>query len=74
MNVDNSAAPITISVTVRNVYGRQLVYPANESAQLLARIAGTATLAPAVLKLAVQLGMTVTQVSDDASALAGIIA
>ena len=73
MNAD-PVLPIMIAVTVRNVYGRQLVYPANESAQLLARIAGTATLAPAVLKLAVQLGMTVTQVSDDASALAGIIA
>ncbi len=43
---------IVISVTLREVYGRPLLYPANEAAKGLAEIAGTITLDPRILRIA----------------------
>jgi hypothetical protein len=48
-----------IQVEVRRVYGKDLYYPINDKAQMLAHIAGTETLTPQTLKLANDMGMTI---------------
>ena len=45
---------LIIEVEVRDVYGKRTIYPSNEQAKALAKIAGTRTLTPAVLAVAVQ--------------------
>lgn len=52
-----------IKVQVKSVYGTSKIYPANAAAETLAQIAGTKTLSPAILQLAKQLGMVITEVS-----------
>lgn len=48
-----------IVVRAKEVYGNTLLYPANEVAEALAKIAGTTTLSPVVMKVATEkLGMT----------------
>lgn len=47
-----------IKVEVRDVYGRQKVYPICENAKRFARIAGTTTLTFGTLKLIEELGYT----------------
>jgi hypothetical protein len=51
-----------IQVQVRNVYGKPVVYPANEAAELIAAIAGTKTLSTATLAYARRLGFDIKQV------------
>lgn len=51
---------MTITVTVRDVYGIKTVYPACDTAKLLARLAGTKTLTAAALQTIKALGYTVT--------------
>lgn len=51
-----------IQVQVRNVYGKPVVYPANEAAELIAAIAGTKTLSTATLAYARRLGFDIQQV------------
>lgn len=51
-----------IEVTIKNVYGKATVYPANEAAEFLAAIAGTKTLSTAVLAYARRLGFDIKQV------------
>lgn len=41
---------IRIEVETRSVYGNTLIYPANDAAKAVTRIAGTKTLTPAALK------------------------
>jgi hypothetical protein len=55
----NQVEPITIAVEVKSVYGKPLYYPINESANLLAHIAGTETLTAQTLKLAKDMGMSI---------------
>ena len=43
-------------VTVKNVYGTDLIYPADETAKILAALTGKKTLSAAALKLAKELG------------------
>lgn len=43
---------LTFEITVRDVYGKPKLYPVNGPAQTLARIAGTKTLEPKVLRAA----------------------
>lgn len=50
---------MTITVTVRNVYGKETVYPACSASQVFARIAGTTTLTPQTLALVKALGYTI---------------
>lgn len=50
-----------IAVTFRNVYGNELIYPANDAAKLLAEIAGTKTLSRHAICLAERLGHTITE-------------
>ncbi len=51
---------MTITVTVRDIYGIQTIYPACETAKLLARLAGTKTLTRQALETIKKLGYTVT--------------
>lgn len=50
---------MNITVTVREVYGVRTIYPACETAKLLARLAGTKTLTRAALETIKALGYTV---------------
>ena len=47
-------------VEVKNVFGARKVYPANETAELLAKLAGTKTLTETTITLAKELGYTFT--------------
>lgn len=51
---------MNITVTVREVYGIKTVYPACDTAKLLARLAGTKTLTQSALSTIKALGYTVT--------------
>jgi hypothetical protein len=53
-----------VLVEVRNVYGRDTIYPANDNAERLAAIAGTKTLQPRHLELARGLGLEVREVTQ----------
>lgn len=48
-----------LELQVRNKYGRELIYPINETAKLLAQLAGRKTLLEQDIKLALKLGYTV---------------
>lgn len=48
-----------ITVTIRNVYGKQVIYPACEKAETFAAIAGTSTLTPQAIKQIKALGYEV---------------
>lgn len=50
---------MNITVTVREVYGVRTIYPACDTAKLLARLAGTKTLTAAALQTIKALGYTV---------------
>ena len=43
-------------VEIKEVYGNKTIYPLNDQALLLARIAGTKTLTPSTIDLAKKLG------------------
>lgn len=64
--LNNAGLPLVqervLQVQVKNVYGKATVYPANETAELFAAIAGTKTLAPVVLAYARRLGFDIQQV------------
>jgi hypothetical protein len=60
---------MTIQIEVRNVYGNETIYPANETAKTFAAIAGTKTLKSETLKLAKSLGYKVELVQNAAEAL-----
>lgn len=49
----------TLLIRFDRIYGQVKCYPANEPAELLARIAGTKTLKPETVKAARALGMDV---------------
>jgi hypothetical protein len=51
---------MTITVTVRDIYGIPTIYPACETSKLLARLAGTKTLTRQALETIKALGYTVT--------------
>jgi hypothetical protein len=51
---------MTITVTVRDIYGIPTIYPACETAKLLARLANTKTLTRQALETIKALGYTVT--------------
>jgi hypothetical protein len=52
----------TVEIEVRSVYGNTLIYPANEAAQIFAKIAGKKTLDKSDLNLIRALGFEVEQV------------
>jgi len=49
----------TLLVTVKNVYGKETIYPANSTAQIFADLARQYTLTRETLKLAKSLGYAV---------------
>jgi hypothetical protein len=51
---------MTITVTVRDIYGIPTIYPACDTAKLLARLANTKTLTRQALETIKALGYTVT--------------
>lgn len=51
-----------VELEVRQQYGRQALHPHNETAQLLADLAGTKTLTTDAVKLIMKLGYTVTYI------------
>jgi hypothetical protein len=53
-----------VLVEVRNVYGRETIYPANDNAERLAAIAGAKTLQLRHLELARGLGLEVREVTQ----------
>lgn len=60
---------MNIEVEVRSVYGVATIYPCNDSAKVLAQIAGTKTLTPRVLELARDLGLQVVDMTPGPSIL-----
>lgn len=57
--MDNINDTRTITVEIRDVYGRQTVYPACPTADKFSSLAGTKTLSPRDLKTIQSLGYTV---------------
>lgn len=61
-----AADRITLRVKLRNIYGRERIYPSNPAAEAIAAIAGTATLEPSVLRVAMnQLGAVIHVEGED---------
>jgi hypothetical protein len=56
-----------IEIEVRNVYGVPTIYPVNDQAKLLAKLAGTKTLTNASLALVAQMGFSIVTVSKPVS-------
>jgi hypothetical protein len=52
-----------VEIEVRNVYGVPTIYPVNDQAKLLAKIAGTKTLTNATLAVAEQMGFAIVTVT-----------
>lgn len=52
-----------IEVEVKSVYGNTLIYPKNDTARILAKIAGKKTLSSDDLNNAILLGLVVREVS-----------
>lgn len=53
-----SSAPSDIFVTIKKIYGNDVIYPACERAELLAQLAGTKTFTEAAIKTIKALGYT----------------
>ena len=49
----------TILVQIKNIYGNEMIYPANQTAQHFANIAGTKTLSANTLRNAKLLGFAI---------------
>lgn len=64
LNQEPSTGPtgptdLTLTVEVRDVYGKPTYYPACEKSWLISHIAGTTTLTPTTLKLVKDLGYSI---------------
>ena len=55
---------MNINVTMKNVYGNDIIYPACETSRIFAQMAGQKTLTMRTIMLIKQLGYTVRVVSD----------
>lgn len=62
----------TIEIEVRSVYGNNLIYPINEAARALARIAGKKTLSVQNIKDARAIGLEVCEVNRAYAPIANI--
>lgn len=51
-----------LQIKIKSVYGTAMCYPANQAAELIAKIAGAKTLNTAQLEYAVQLGFVIEEV------------
>jgi len=61
-----------IEVEVKSVYGNTLIYPANDAAKALARIAGKKTLSVSNLQNASALGLEVVEVNRNYGPISGL--
>lgn len=59
--VEAAQAALTVVVEIRDIFGKRKAYPANDKAELLAKIAGTTTLTTRTIELARDLGLTVRE-------------
>jgi len=59
-----SSQSMVLKVKVKNVYGNDLIYPANEAAEKLCRMLGKKTVGHFELKIMQELGFTVEQVES----------
>tara|TARA_R100000687_G_C6402609_1_gene142633 strand:+ start:235 stop:441 length:207 start_codon:yes stop_codon:yes gene_type:complete len=64
----------TIAISVRNVYGEDKYYPANDQARSLASIAGTKTITMATMRLAADMGFTIKRIETNPADLDNLIA
>lgn len=62
-----------VLVDIKNVYGRRVIYPANEIAECLAAIADTVTLTPRTLRYAVQMGFEIKMAEQEVENLAALL-
>jgi hypothetical protein len=62
-----------IEIEVRSVYGNDLIYPVNDGAQALARIAGKKTLSVSDLQNASSIGLEVVEVNRNYNAIANLV-
>lgn len=63
-----------IEIEVKSVYGLDKIYPVNEAAQTIARIAGTKTLSVQNLKDVCSLGLEVFEIKRNYQSIAQLIA
>jgi hypothetical protein len=65
VDVANKAkeAAMIIEIEIKSVYGVLKIYPANEAAELIAKIAGTKTLTNEALAYAERLGFEIKEVA-----------
>lgn len=54
---------MTIQIKIKSVYGKELVYPANDNAERFARLIGQKTFNPAHIKIMEELGCKIEEVS-----------
>lgn len=55
---------MSIQVTIKNVYGRDLIYPHDDKAKTFARLVGQDTLTKQDIELIKQLGFTIEVVQE----------
>jgi hypothetical protein len=54
-----------VMIQVKNVYGNELLYPANETAELFTKLLGTKTFSVSQLKLIQELGFEIEQAAPN---------
>jgi len=62
-----------VQIEVKSVYGVSKIYPANDAAKALARIAGTKTLSVSDLQNASSLGLEVVEIYSNYNAIADLV-
>jgi hypothetical protein len=62
-----------VQIEVKKVYGVDKIYPINDAAKALARIAGTKTLSVSDLQNASTLGLEVVEVYSNYNAIADLV-
>ena len=63
-----------IFVTIRNIYGNDMIYPACEQSRLLAELANHKTLTPSDLRIIRKMGYEVLEASFDARRIGALTA
>ena len=58
-----------IQVSIKSVYGNQLIYPLCDKAKLFARLARTSTLTPQAIDIIKRIGFTVVVVDNQPNKL-----
>lgn len=64
---------MVVEIEVRSVYGNNLIYPVNDAAKALARIAGKKTLSVENIKDACALGLEVVEINRNYEPIANLL-